>query len=82
MVTEGIINLVFGIVEGLLSLLPDISWNVDGTVFDIFFDVLEMVCYLLPMGTVFAIFLIVVGLTMFRVVISLIKTIWDLLPLV
>lgn len=82
MVTEGIIDLVFRIVEGLLSLLPDISWDVDGTVFDIFFDVLEMVCYLLPMGTVLSIFLIVVGLTMFRVVISFIKTIWDLLPLV
>lgn len=82
MVVEGLMDIIFGIVEGLLSLLPDISWNVDGTVFDIFFDVLEMVCYLLPMGTVVTIFYLVISLTMFKVVISLIKTIWDLLPIV
>lgn len=82
MVTEGILNAVFGILEGFLSLLPDISWNVDGSAFDIFFDVLEMVCYLLPMPTIIAIFFIVVGFTAFRIVISLIKTIWDLLPIV
>lgn len=82
MVVEGILNVVFGIVQGLLSLLPDIHWNVDGTFFDVFFDVLEMVCYLLPMGTVVTIFYIIVGFTIFKAVISLIRTIWELLPIV
>ena len=82
MVTEGIINIIFGIVEGLLAFLPEISWNVDGSLFDIFFDVLEMVCYLLPMGTIITIIHLVISFIMFRVVVSLIKTIWELLPLV
>lgn len=81
MFIEALLNLVFGAVEGLLNLLPDIQWTVEGSVFDSFLDVLEMVCYLLPMQTVVTMFGIVVGFTMFKVVISLIKTIWDILPL-
>ena len=82
MIIEAIFNAIFKAIDVMLSFLPDISWEVDGTVFDVFFDVLEMVCYLLPMNTIITIFGIVVGVTVFKAIVSLIKTIWDLLPIV
>lgn len=82
MIVEGITDLIFNIVQGMLSMLPDIKWDVDNSVFSIFFDVLEMVCYLLPMPTVLTILSFVIMINMFKIVISIIKTIWDLLPFV
>ena len=82
MIVEGIADLIFNIVQGMLSMLPDIKWDVDNSVFSIFFDVLEMVCYLLPMPTVLTILSFVIMINMFKIVISIIKTIWDLLPFV
>lgn len=81
MFIEALLNLVFGAIEGFLELLPDVQWTVEGSVFDAFLDILSMVCYLLPMPTVITIFGIVCGFAMFKAIISLIKTIWDLLPL-
>lgn len=81
MIVEGILNGVFAIVEALLRLLPDISWNLDTTAFNVFLDILEMVCYLLPMPTIVTIVTLVIGLVTFRIIISLIRTIWELLPL-
>lgn len=81
MIIEAVLDFVFNIVEGLLGMLPDVQWNIEGTAFTVFLDYVEMVCYLLPMGTILQIVSIVVGLITFKIVISLIKTIWDLLPL-
>ena len=82
MITESILDAVFGALSGLLSLLPDISWEVDGSAFDIFLDILEMVCYMLPMDTVGTIFGLIVSITIFRIIISIIKSLWELLPIV
>lgn len=81
MIVEFVFNLFFGILEGLLSFLPDISWTVTADLFTKFFDVLRVAGYLLPMPTVFAILKLIVVLTVFRAVVALIRTIWDLIPL-
>ena len=82
MITEGMINIIFPIITGLLTLLPDLSWEIDGTVFETFFNVLESVCYFFPVETVTIILGLNIALTCFKSIISLIKTIWGLLPLV
>lgn len=82
MISEFFINLVFDIVEGLLTILPDISWSVESSFFDYLISFIKMVGYLLPWGTVTMICSLVVALSIFRIVVSIIKTIWDLLPLV
>lgn len=81
MIVESLLDVVFKIASGILEMLPDISWNVDNSFFNAFFDVLRMVCYLLPMPTVIAIIYLVICFTAFRIIISLVKTIWDLIPL-
>lgn len=82
MITEGLLNVVFVLVERVLSILPDFEWTVNANSFDAIFDVLRLAGYLLPMGTIVTITAIVLYVTSFKIAISLIKTIWELLPLV
>lgn len=82
MISEFILNIIFGIVSGMLALLPDISWNVDSSALNTFMDYVRVASYMLPMDTVGTIFGLVCAIISFRIIISLIKTIWELLPLV
>ena len=82
MIGEFLLNIVFNIVSGFLSLLPSIDFSVDSTVFEYFLGIVRVAGYMLPMGTVSAILSLIVNLTIFRIVIAFIKTIWDLLPVV
>lgn len=80
MISEFILSIVFNIVSGLLSLAPEISWNVDTSAFGYVRDIISVVSYFLPMATVRRIVSLIVAITVFRCVIALGKTIWDLLP--
>lgn len=82
MVTEFLLDIVFDIVTGLFTLAPEITWTVDTTAFTYVRDILSVVGYLLPMDTIFAIVVMIVSITVFKVVIALITTLWDLLPIV
>lgn len=82
MISEFFLNVIFSIVSGILSMLPDITINVDDSAIEYFFNILRVVCYFLPMGTVIAMVTLIIALSVFRVVIAVIRTIWDLLPLV
>lgn len=82
MVSEFLINIIYNIVSGLLSLLPEISWSVESSAFDYFLGIIQVAGYMLPMNTVATIAALIVALTTFRIVISVVRTVWDLLPLV
>lgn len=82
MITEFLLNIVFGISKGFFALAPDISWNVDTSAFAYVRDILLVVGYLLPMETVIAILDLIIALTILRCAIALGKTIWDFLPFV
>ena len=80
MISEFFLNIIFKFLSGMLNLLPDVSWSVDTTAFSYFLDIVRIVGYLVPAQTVYAIITLMVAFTVFRIIISLIKTIWDLLP--
>ena len=82
MISEFLLNIVFNIVSGFLNLLPDINFSVDSSAFEYFLGIVRVAAYMLPMKTVSAIITLIVGLTVFRIVIAFIKAIWDLLPVV
>ena len=82
MITNALINGLLSIVSGLFSILPDFSWDVTTSSFQSFFAVIGSVAYMLPLGTIATIISLTVGFHVFRAVVSLIKTIWDLLPIV
>lgn len=82
MVVETLMDMVFNILTGFFSLFPEISWDIDWSVADVFLGFVGNICYLLPMKTVVAILGIVIAFNVFKITISLIKTVWELLPLV
>lgn len=82
MIVESILGIVFSLVEQIMSFLPNITWDVDTGAFSYFLDVVQVVCYLFPMNTVGRIFGIIVSLMGFRIIVTLIKTLWDILPIV
>lgn len=82
MIVEKLMDVIFFFVEGILSWLPDMSWNIDIGQFSAFSSVIQTVTYLLPMQTVATIITIIIAISLFKTVISLIKAIWDILPVV
>lgn len=82
MITSALINGLLSIVGGFFSILPDISWNVQSGNFQTFLDIVGSIAYLLPLGTINSILSLTIGFFIFRSIVSLIKTIWELLPIV
>ncbi len=82
MITTKLLQGGLSIIRGILSLLPDFSWNITSDGFQTALGVVGSICYLLPIGTI----LVIVGLTVsfhiFRAIVAFVKTIWDLLPIV
>lgn len=82
MITEALISVVFGIGSSMLRLLPEFTWSVDLTGADLFMSIIQVVAYLVPWQHVAAIVSLILGLGVFRITISAIRTVWDLLPFV
>lgn len=82
MISEFVLNIVFNILSTMLALLPDVNWTVDVGSMDSFMDYISLAAYFFPLDTLVSIFAIIIGIHVFRIVVSLIKTIWELLPLV
>lgn len=80
MISEFFLNIIFGIVSGFFNLMPDITWSVETTAFEYFLDILRFAGYMFPWGTVTAICSIIIALSIFRIVVAFIRTIWALLP--
>ena len=82
MIGEFLLNIVFSIANGILSLLPNITLPTVMARDSTFFGMVRCVLYLLPLDTIGAIIGILVSISLFRLIISVVKTIWDLLPIV
>lgn len=82
MITEGLLNMLFGFAEGLLEKFPDITWSVDTTAWEYVKDILDMIAYLLPMAHIKMIVSAIVALTCVRIFISVGKTIFNFIPFV
>lgn len=80
MIGEFLLNIVFGVSSGLFALLPDFSWNVDTSAFSYFLTILQVAGYMFPWDTVVTIVALIFSIGLIRIVISVIKTVWDLLP--
>lgn len=82
MISEFFLNIIFQLLEWLLSALPEISISADWGTTSTFFGVVRCVLYMLPLNTISAIVGIILAVSGFRVIIAIVKTIWDLLPIV
>ena len=82
MIIEGILNVLFKFLEWFFALLPDWNWNVEASFFSAALDFIRLAGYLLPMGTIITIFIIINVLIAWQVAVAILRTIWDVLPLV
>lgn len=82
MIGEFMLDVVFGIVNGIFGLLPEFSWSVDGTAFTTFLDLLKVVVYLFPVNAVLFVLSVYTFIQSFKISIATMRTIWEILPLV
>lgn len=81
MITEAILDVFLGVLDFVCGFIPFFDISIDTTSFDLFFDIIKSVAFFLPMGTVYTIFNIIIAIMTFRIVVSIIKTIWQLIPI-
>ena len=82
MIFDGMYGILFSLLDEILAVLPDVSWSVDSGAMSYFISMLQVVFYLLPMDTVVQIVGIVVTITVFRILVALVRTVWAVLPIV
>lgn len=80
MVTDGLLNIVFNVVEFFFGFLPEIELNLSSGMYSTFLDIVASVAYLFPLDTLLFIFGLVAAFIVFRFFITLIRVLWDLLP--
>ena len=81
MVTELLFDFLFDILFSLLEKLPDYNIEIPETAITSALDWIRLAGYLLPMDAILNCFQIILYLALFRIVISLVKTIWEIIPI-
>lgn len=80
MIIESLLNVVFSIVNIILSPISLLGWGFDLALCSPLGDILKVVYYVLPIDKLSPIITFIIAMFIFRAVIALIKTIWELLP--
>lgn len=81
MITDALLSFVFGFVKLILSPVAKLNISIPREFLTKFFEIIRMAMYLLPIRQLMPIFVMFTLLMTFRIVVSLIKTIWNLLPI-
>lgn len=81
MVSNAILNLVNKIVFSFFDGWENIDLLISITAFETVKDIFAFLFYILPMDGIMTMVEIIVSLMVFRITISLIKTLWQLLPI-
>lgn len=81
MILDYIIDLFFNMVKGLLDKLPLMDVEVDLSVLNTFLDIVGTCLYFFPWQKVAPLLAIIILLQVWRILISIIRVIWELLPL-
>ncbi len=82
MVFTGIINFILSIVDNILDIIPVVNIAFSGEYFEGFLGFINFCTYLFPCYALWPLLSIVISLTFFRIGVSLLKTIWSILPVV
>lgn len=80
MITEALFNLLFGAADLLLGFLPEFEWTGNTAVWEYLRSFISMIAYLLPWQHITAIVSLLVALGVFRIWISIIRTVESMIP--
>lgn len=81
MIIDKVLDILFAFLETILSKLPVMTMDVDLSVLFGFMDVLGFALYFFPWVKVLPILGLIMILQVWRIVVSVIRTIWEVLPL-
>lgn len=81
MVTNSIIELVNKVVMSFFSGWEDIDLLIPMIAFNTLEDIFAFLFYILPIDGIVTMVGIIVAIMTFRIIISLIKTLWELIPI-
>lgn len=84
MIGEFLLNIVFNIVKNILTNtnLGEFSWVISDGALDPFFQCVRAGLYFLPTQSIKIMLGLIIWFYIFRIAIRLIRTIWDVLPIV
>ena len=82
MIIETIFNIIFSVVDILLTPFDGLNLIISSNVFNTVLEYLSVVTYVLPIQNFIPIFVFVISTMLLRIVISALKTLWDILPLI
>lgn len=75
-----IFALIFVIVIGFIAMLPTVTIDKDAVVTSSAYQWIRAGLWFLPTGAMVAIFTVQLALWSFRVLVTIVKVIWDMLP--
>lgn len=81
MIIDNLLGILFSFLEALLDKLPIMNMDVDLSVLNGFLDVLGFALYFFPWQKVLPILGLIMILQVWRIVVSIIRTVWEVLPL-
>ncbi len=81
MIMVALIGLVYNIFMFLFGGFEPLSFNVDSSVYEYIHDFVAFIFYVLPVSGLKPMYSIIVSIIGFRIIVSLVKTIWQLLPI-
>lgn len=82
MVTDKLLDIVFNFLMSFLEKLPAMDLKVDFSVVNSFLDAVGFALYFFPWQKVLPILGLIILLQVWRIVISIIRVIWEVLPFV
>ncbi|MCM1411413.1 MAG: hypothetical protein NC305_12805 [Lachnospiraceae bacterium] len=80
MITDKLLDIVFNFLIKMLDKLPAMNISIDFSVVQGFLSIVGTVLYFFPWQKVAPILAIILLLQMWRILVSIIKTIWAVLP--
>lgn len=81
MIIDGFLFILQGIVNILLAPLTPLNWAFDTVLnISVISDFVNIVAFILPWSNILPLISFIVIMFAFRAIVALIKTIWDLLP--
>lgn len=82
MITQALFSIIFGVLTFVMDMIPFFNFSIDMAAMETFADVIKTVSYLLPLRTMLVIFTLIIAINAFKVVVAILKTIWQILPFV
>jgi len=82
MIIETIFNIIFSVVDILLLPFDGLNLIISSNVFNTVLEYLSVVTYVLPIQNFIPIFVFIISTMYIRIVISALKTLWDILPFI